>query len=146
MPYGEKRTYGDLAAELGDPGAAQAVGNANGWNPITIVVPCHRVVGASGGLTGYAGGVDRKTLPTQPGRAARRGRRQAVLKQRNMRPFEAVVREHGATMLRACHAVVDPHLPDRLLRSKREAEQHERALPLLPPDSRCRGGSGGTQA
>ncbi|QRP49161.1 methylated-DNA--[protein]-cysteine S-methyltransferase [Amycolatopsis sp. FDAARGOS 1241] len=60
IPYGEKRTYGELAAELGDPGAAQAVGNANGWNPISIVVPCHRVVGASGGLTGYAGGVERK--------------------------------------------------------------------------------------
>ncbi|WP_033293573.1 methylated-DNA--[protein]-cysteine S-methyltransferase [Amycolatopsis jejuensis] len=60
IPYGETRTYGDLAAELGDPGAAQAVGNANGWNPISIVVPCHRVVGSGGGLTGYAGGVDRK--------------------------------------------------------------------------------------
>jgi methylated-DNA-[protein]-cysteine S-methyltransferase len=60
IPHGETRTYGQLAAELGDPGAAQAVGNANGWNPISIVVPCHRVVGASGGLTGYAGGVDRK--------------------------------------------------------------------------------------
>lgn len=60
IPYGEKRTYGELAAELGDPGAAQAVGNANGWNPISIVVPCHRVVGASGALTGYAGGVSRK--------------------------------------------------------------------------------------
>jgi methylated-DNA-[protein]-cysteine S-methyltransferase len=60
IPYGEKRTYGELAAELGDPGAAQAVGNANGWNPISIIVPCHRVVGASGGLTGYAGGVERK--------------------------------------------------------------------------------------
>ncbi|MGW4489164.1 methylated-DNA--[protein]-cysteine S-methyltransferase [Amycolatopsis sp. NPDC004368] len=60
IPYGEKRTYGELAAELGDPGAAQAVGNANGWNPISIVVPCHRVVGANGGLTGYAGGMARK--------------------------------------------------------------------------------------
>ncbi|SEP02732.1 methylated-DNA--[protein]-cysteine S-methyltransferase [Amycolatopsis saalfeldensis] len=60
IPHGETRTYGQLAAELGDPGAAQAVGNANGWNPISIVVPCHRVIGASGGLTGYAGGVDRK--------------------------------------------------------------------------------------
>ena len=60
IPFGETRTYGQLAAELGDPGAAQAVGNANGWNPISIVVPCHRVIGASGGLTGYAGGVDRK--------------------------------------------------------------------------------------
>jgi methylated-DNA-[protein]-cysteine S-methyltransferase len=60
IPYGETRTYGQLAAQLGDPAAAQAVGNANGWNPISIIVPCHRVVGASGGLTGYAGGLDRK--------------------------------------------------------------------------------------
>jgi methylated-DNA-[protein]-cysteine S-methyltransferase len=56
-PYGETRTYGQLAA---DPGAAQAVGNANGWNPIRIIVPCHRVVGTGGGLTGYAGGLGRK--------------------------------------------------------------------------------------
>jgi methylated-DNA-[protein]-cysteine S-methyltransferase len=60
IPHGETRTYGQLAAELGEPGSAQAVGNANGWNPISIVVPCHRVVGASGGLTGYAGGLERK--------------------------------------------------------------------------------------
>lgn len=60
IPYGETRTYGQLAAELGDPAAAQAVGNANGWNPISIIVPCHRVVGAGGGLTGYAGGLERK--------------------------------------------------------------------------------------
>jgi methylated-DNA-[protein]-cysteine S-methyltransferase len=60
IPHGETRTYGQLASELGEPGSAQAVGNANGWNPISIVVPCHRVVGASGSLTGYAGGLDRK--------------------------------------------------------------------------------------
>ncbi|MEU7478348.1 methylated-DNA--[protein]-cysteine S-methyltransferase [Lentzea sp. NPDC042327] len=60
IPYGQTRTYGQLAAELGDPGAAQAVGNANGWNPISIIVPCHRVVGARGSLTGYAGGLSRK--------------------------------------------------------------------------------------
>jgi len=60
IPYGETRTYGQLAAELGDPGAAQAVGNANGWNPISIIVPCHRVVGSTGDLTGYGGGLDRK--------------------------------------------------------------------------------------
>ena len=60
IPYGETRTYGQLAVELGDPGAAQAVGNANGWNPISIIVPCHRVVGTSGSLTGYAGGLSRK--------------------------------------------------------------------------------------
>jgi methylated-DNA-[protein]-cysteine S-methyltransferase len=60
IPYGETRTYGQLAQELGDPGAAQAVGNANGWNPISIIVPCHRVVGSNGRLTGYAGGLRRK--------------------------------------------------------------------------------------
>jgi methylated-DNA-[protein]-cysteine S-methyltransferase len=60
IPHGETRTYGQLAVELGEPGSAQAVGNANGWNPISIVVPCHRVVGAGGNLTGYAGGLERK--------------------------------------------------------------------------------------
>ncbi|MFD4673399.1 methylated-DNA--[protein]-cysteine S-methyltransferase [Lentzea sp. NPDC058450] len=60
IPYGETRTYGQLAASLGDPAAAQAVGNANGWNPISIIVPCHRVVGSKGTLTGYAGGLTRK--------------------------------------------------------------------------------------
>jgi len=60
IPYGETRTYGQLAAELGDPGGAQAAGNANGWNPISIIVPCHRVIGASGSLAGYAGGLGRK--------------------------------------------------------------------------------------
>ncbi|MGV9296697.1 methylated-DNA--[protein]-cysteine S-methyltransferase [Amycolatopsis sp. NPDC003676] len=65
IPYGETRTYRDLAVELGEPGAAQAVGNANGWNPLSIVVPCHRVVGSSGGLTGYAGGVARKRFLLQ---------------------------------------------------------------------------------
>jgi methylated-DNA-[protein]-cysteine S-methyltransferase len=60
IPYGETRTYGQLALALGDPAGAQAVGNANGWNPISIIVPCHRVVGASGRLTGYAGGLSRK--------------------------------------------------------------------------------------
>ena len=60
IPYGETRTYGQLAAELGYPGAAQAVGSANGWNPVSIIVPCHRVVGAAGTLAGYAGGLARK--------------------------------------------------------------------------------------
>ena len=57
---GETTTYGRLAAELGRPAAARAVGLANGQNPVAVVVPCHRVVGASGSLTGYAGGLDRK--------------------------------------------------------------------------------------
>jgi len=60
IPYGETRSYGQLAAELGDRRLAQAVGNANGRNPLSIVVPCHRVVGADGSLTGYAGGLERK--------------------------------------------------------------------------------------
>lgn len=60
IPCGEMRSYGDLARALGKPGAARAVGLANSKNPISIVVPCHRVVGAKGQLTGYAGGLDRK--------------------------------------------------------------------------------------
>ncbi|MTV27033.1 methylated-DNA--[protein]-cysteine S-methyltransferase [Nitriliruptoraceae bacterium ZYF776] len=60
IPYGETTSYGQLAAELGRPGAARAVGLANGRNPIAIVVPCHRVIGADGTLTGYAGGLERK--------------------------------------------------------------------------------------
>jgi O-6-methylguanine DNA methyltransferase len=60
IPAGQTSGYGALAARIGKPGAARAVGLANGMNPIGIVVPCHRVIGASGALTGYAGGVDRK--------------------------------------------------------------------------------------
>jgi methylated-DNA-[protein]-cysteine S-methyltransferase len=60
IPYGERRTYGELAEALGNPTASRAVGLANGRNPIGIIVPCHRVVGADGSLTGYGGGLDRK--------------------------------------------------------------------------------------
>ncbi|MFF9281467.1 methylated-DNA--[protein]-cysteine S-methyltransferase [Streptomyces griseosporeus] len=60
IPYGERRTYGELAAALGNPAASRAVGLANGRNPIGIIVPCHRVVGADGSLTGYGGGLERK--------------------------------------------------------------------------------------
>ncbi|MFF1506527.1 methylated-DNA--[protein]-cysteine S-methyltransferase [Streptomyces sp. NPDC058326] len=60
IPYGETRTYGELAEELGSPGSSRAVGLANGKNPVSIIVPCHRVIGAGGGLTGYGGGLDRK--------------------------------------------------------------------------------------
>ncbi|MCX4984467.1 methylated-DNA--[protein]-cysteine S-methyltransferase [Streptomyces sp. NBC_00572] len=60
IPYGETRTYGELAELLGNPGASRAVGLANGKNPVSVIVPCHRVVGAGGGLTGYGGGLDRK--------------------------------------------------------------------------------------
>ncbi|MGD1238178.1 methylated-DNA--[protein]-cysteine S-methyltransferase [Mycobacterium seoulense] len=60
IPYGETRSYGTIAAQIGAPGSARAVGLANGHNPIAIVVPCHRVIGANGSLTGYGGGLDRK--------------------------------------------------------------------------------------
>jgi methylated-DNA-[protein]-cysteine S-methyltransferase len=60
IPYGRTTSYGELAAELGNPGASRAVGLANGRNPIAVVVPCHRVIGADGRLTGYGGGLDRK--------------------------------------------------------------------------------------
>ena len=60
MPYGETTTYGALAARAGSPRAARAVGTVMNRNPVPIVVPCHRVVGATGQLVGYGGGLDRK--------------------------------------------------------------------------------------
>jgi methylated-DNA-[protein]-cysteine S-methyltransferase len=61
IPYGETISYGELARRLGNPAAVRAVGLANGRNPIAIVVPCHRVIGADGSLTGYGGGLERKS-------------------------------------------------------------------------------------
>lgn len=72
IPYGQTRSYADLARALGDPNLVRAVGAANGRNPLSVVVPCHRVVGSDGSLVGYAGGVERKeTLLSleNPGRA-----------------------------------------------------------------------------
>lgn len=60
IPYGQTTSYGKTAATIGAPGSARAVGLANGQNPISIVVPCHRVVGADGSLTGYGGGIEAK--------------------------------------------------------------------------------------
>ncbi len=60
IPYGETRTYAQLADAIGNRAAIRAVGLANGRNPLSIVVPCHRVIGSDGSLTGYAGGLDRK--------------------------------------------------------------------------------------
>ena len=60
IPYGQTRSYGQIAEQIGAPGAARAVGLANGHNPIAIIVPCHRVIGANGSLTGFGGGLGRK--------------------------------------------------------------------------------------
>lgn len=62
IPYGETVSYGQLADRIGRPTASRAVGLANGKNPISIIVPCHRVVGSTGDLTGYGGGLDRKRM------------------------------------------------------------------------------------
>jgi methylated-DNA-[protein]-cysteine S-methyltransferase len=62
IPFGETRSYGDIARQIGAPTAFRAVGLANGHNPIGIIVPCHRVIGAGGGLTGYGGGIERKRM------------------------------------------------------------------------------------
>ncbi len=72
IPYGETWTYGELARHIGQPTAFRAVGLANGKNPISIIVPCHRVIGSGGSLTGYGGGLDRKQhlLALEQGHAA----------------------------------------------------------------------------
>lgn len=62
IPFGETRSYGQVAASIGRPKAARAVGMANNRNPIAVIVPCHRVIGADGSMVGYGGGLDRKTL------------------------------------------------------------------------------------
>jgi len=60
IPFGETRSYGDIARQLGNPAAVRAVGAANGKNPISIIAPCHRVIGSTGKLTGFAGGLEAK--------------------------------------------------------------------------------------
>jgi methylated-DNA-[protein]-cysteine S-methyltransferase len=62
IPYGETTSYGEIAKRIGSPTAARAVGLANGRNPVAVIMPCHRVIGADGGLTGYGGGIERKRL------------------------------------------------------------------------------------
>ncbi|MEA3076059.1 MAG: methylated-DNA-[protein]-cysteine S-methyltransferase [Actinomycetota bacterium] len=62
IPYGRTASYGEVAAGIGQPGASRAVGLANGRNPVAIIVPCHRVIGSTGTLTGYGGGLHRKRL------------------------------------------------------------------------------------
>ena len=72
IPYGETRSYGELSTQMGRPGASRAVGRANATNPIAIIVPCHRVIGSNGTLTGYAGGLAMKErlLAFEQGRSA----------------------------------------------------------------------------
>jgi len=65
IPFGETRSYADIARSIGSPTATRAVGAANGRNPISIVAPCHRVIGADGGLTGFAGGLEAKQFLLQ---------------------------------------------------------------------------------
>lgn len=76
IPFGEKVTYGELAERLGDKSLARAVGQAVGHNPVGVVIPCHRVVGSNGKLTGYAGGLERKAflLELEEPEAAEAGR------------------------------------------------------------------------
>jgi methylated-DNA-[protein]-cysteine S-methyltransferase len=62
VPYGETASYGEIARQVGRPSASRAVGAANGRNPIAVIVPCHRIIGSGGSLTGYGGGLDRKRL------------------------------------------------------------------------------------
>ncbi|MCU1456001.1 MAG: cysteine methyltransferase [Actinomycetia bacterium] len=62
VPYGTTISYGELARRIGQPTASRAVGLANGRNPISVIIPCHRVIGADGNLTGYGGGIERKEL------------------------------------------------------------------------------------
>lgn len=73
IPFGKTSSYGALAQALGRPGAARAVGLANGQNPVGVVVPCHRVIGASGALVGYAGGLQRKRWLLQHEGSLRQG-------------------------------------------------------------------------
>ncbi|RSN64809.1 methylated-DNA--[protein]-cysteine S-methyltransferase [Actinomadura sp. WAC 06369] len=73
IPYGETVTYGELALDIGSPTASRAVGLANGKNPISVIVPCHRVVGSNGDLTGYGGGIERKRYLLEFERTVRHG-------------------------------------------------------------------------
>jgi methylated-DNA-[protein]-cysteine S-methyltransferase len=81
IPFGETRTYSDIARQIGRPSAVRAVGAANGRNPISIIVPCHRVIGSNGKLTGFAGGLETKDFLLKMESAGRHesGARQAAL-------------------------------------------------------------------
>jgi methylated-DNA-[protein]-cysteine S-methyltransferase len=117
IPFGETRSYGELAGQLGRPSAARAVGRANGRNPLWVVVPCHRVIGADGALTGYAGGLDVKRTLLQLESAAVVGVRTTKIycrpectpprapKPENTRryPSPAAARAAGLRACKLCH-------------------------------------------
>jgi methylated-DNA-[protein]-cysteine S-methyltransferase len=88
IPAGETRSYGQLAAEIGEPKAMRAVGLANGQNPIAIVIPCHRVIGADGSLTGFGGGLPRKRWLLRHEGAAFKENRKDAAKATAELPFE----------------------------------------------------------
>lgn len=100
IPYGETRSYSDIALELGDIKAVRAVGAANGKNPISIVAPCHRVIGASGELTGFAGGLKAKEMllmlegaqarHNKPGTAVRKPRKYRAADENQATLFDAL--------------------------------------------------------
>ena len=97
IPAGETRSYGQLAAEIGEPDAARAVGLANGQNPIAIVIPCHRVIGADGSLTGFGGGLPRKRwLLSHEGAAFKENRKDLHRDERRRQPELALGRSDSA--------------------------------------------------
>ena len=97
IPAGETRSYGQLASEIGEPDAARAVGLANGQNPIAIVIPCHRVIGADGSLTGFGGGLPRKRwLLTHEGAAFKENRKDVLRAERRRQPELALGRSDAA--------------------------------------------------
>lgn len=93
VPYGQTISYSSLARRIGRPGAARAVGSANARNPISILIPCHRVIGSAGSLTGYAGGLDRKRWLLAHESAVRNQ------KSRNRVERDAVAQERGPARL-----------------------------------------------
>jgi methylated-DNA-[protein]-cysteine S-methyltransferase len=99
IPYGETRFYGEIARHIGQPGAARAVGLANARNPIPIIVPCHRVIGANGALTGYAGGLETKRALLDLERARHPG-------ERRRRPAPKVTTTGAGARSRSAVAVV----------------------------------------
>ena len=97
IPAGETRSYGQLAAAIGEPDAARAVGLANGQNPIAVVIPCHRVIGADGSLTGFGGGLPRKRwLLTHEGATFKENRKDLLRSERRRQPELALGRPGAA--------------------------------------------------